>query len=76
LPSLGLDETLAFYREVLGFDRIIYQSPDHLMFRRNEMELHLGLVGERAPCEATAVYWRSGRIAALHAELKKDEWRA
>jgi len=50
LPSLGLDETLAFYREVLGFDRIIYQSPDYLMSRRNEMELHF-----RARRRASAV---------------------
>ena len=76
MPSLGLDETLGFYREVLGLDRIIYQSPDYLKFRRNEMELHFGLVGERASCEAAAAYWRGGRIAALHAEFKNDEWRA
>lgn len=35
-----------------------------------------GLVGERAPCEATAVYWCGGRKAAFHAELKKEERRA
>ncbi|KWV40358.1 glyoxalase [Rhizobium altiplani] len=70
LPSLDLDETLAFYRDQLGFDRIIHQSPDYLILRRNEMELHFWLARDRALCEATSVYLRGRRIAALHAEYQ------
>lgn len=39
LPSLNLEETLAFYRDDLGFDRILHQSPDYLILRRDEMDI-------------------------------------
>jgi len=71
LPSLNLDETLVFYRDQLGFDRIIHQSPDYLILRRNEMELHFWLARDRALCEATSVYLRGGRIGALHVEYQQ-----
>lgn len=58
LPSLDLEESLAFYRDDLGFDRILHQSPDYLILRRDEMELHFWLARVRALCEATSVYLR------------------
>jgi len=50
-------KTLAFYRDELGFDRIIHQSPDYLILRCDEMELRFWLARDRALCKATSVYW-------------------
>ncbi len=68
LPSLHIDETLVFYRDELGFSQIVYQAPDYLIVRRDDMELHFWLADDRSLCERTSVYLRGGGIGALHAE--------
>jgi catechol 2,3-dioxygenase-like lactoylglutathione lyase family enzyme len=68
LPSLDIGETLSFYRDQLGFAKIVHQAPDYLILRRDEMELHFWLTDDRSLPEKTSVYLRGGRIAALHAE--------
>lgn len=70
LPSLDLAETLSFYRDQLGFAKIVHQTPDYLILRRGEMELHFWLTDDRALPENTSVYLRGGGIAALHAEYR------
>ena len=40
LPSLDIGETLAFYRDKLGFDVTVYEENDYLILRREDMELH------------------------------------
>lgn len=73
LPSLNIGETLAFYRDYLGFDTIVYESVDYLiisrMFAGHKMELHFWLADDRALCEKSAIYIRGGGIDALHAEF-------
>jgi catechol 2,3-dioxygenase-like lactoylglutathione lyase family enzyme len=49
LPSLDIAETLAFYRDQLGFAKIVHQTPDYLILRRGEMELHFWLTDDREP---------------------------
>jgi catechol 2,3-dioxygenase-like lactoylglutathione lyase family enzyme len=68
LPSLDIDETLAFYRGELGFNEIVHQAPDYLILRREGMELHFWRAADRSLCENTSVYLRGGGIGALHAE--------
>jgi catechol 2,3-dioxygenase-like lactoylglutathione lyase family enzyme len=68
LPSLDIAETLAFYRDELGFKAVVYQAADYLILRRDEMELHFWLMDDRSLCERTSVYLRGGGIALLHAE--------
>ena len=75
LPSLNLDETLVFYRDQLGFDRIIHQSPDYLILRRNEMELHFWLARDRALCEATSVYCAAVGLARSMWSISRSGWR-
>jgi hypothetical protein len=73
LPSLNIGETLAFYRDYLGLDTIVYESVDYLiisrMFAGHKMELHFWLADDRALCEKSAIYIRGGGIDALHAEF-------
>jgi len=70
LPSLDIAETLAFYSDQLGF-AATYETADYLIVRRQEMELHFRLTGNRAFCESSAVYLRGGRIGALHREYSE-----
>jgi catechol 2,3-dioxygenase-like lactoylglutathione lyase family enzyme len=70
LPSLDIAATLAFYRDQLGFAKIVHQTPDYLILRRGEMELHFWLTDDRSLPEKTSVYLRGGGIAALHAEYR------
>jgi len=67
LPSLDIAETLAFYRDELGF-AVTYETADYLIVRRQEMELHFRLTDDRSLCEHSSVYIRGGRIGALHQE--------
>ena len=69
LPSLDIDETLAFYRDSLVFSRIVHQTPDYLILRRDNMELHFWRTDNRDLCEASSVYLRGGGIGALHQEF-------
>lgn len=68
LPSLDIVETLAFYREKLGFSKVVHQTDDYLIVRRDGMELHFWRTDDRRLCEMTSVYLRGGGIGALHAE--------
>jgi catechol 2,3-dioxygenase-like lactoylglutathione lyase family enzyme len=68
LPSLDIAETLAFYRDELGFETVVHQAADYLILRRDEMELHFWLTDDRSLCERTSVYLRGGGIGALHGE--------
>ncbi|MDM9625986.1 VOC family protein [Rhizobium sp. S152] len=68
LPSLDIEETLAFYRGELGFREIVYHAQDYLIVRRDDMELHFWRTDDRSLCERTSVYLRGGGIGALHAE--------
>ncbi|XAZ22481.1 VOC family protein [Sinorhizobium sp. B11] len=68
LPSLDIAETLAFYRDQLGFIKIVYEASDYLIVRRDEMELHFWLTDDRSLPDKTSVYLRGGGIGALHRE--------
>jgi catechol 2,3-dioxygenase-like lactoylglutathione lyase family enzyme len=71
LPSLDIAETLAFYRDKLGFSEIVYHDDRYLILRRDGMELHFWLAEDRSLCENTSVYLRGGGIAALYQEYSK-----
>lgn len=68
LPSLDIDETLAFYHGELGFSEVVYQAQEYLILRRDGMELHFWRTDDRSLCERSSVYLRGGGIGALHAE--------
>lgn len=67
LASLNLAETLAFYRDQLGFTGQTYA--DYAILRREAMELHFWLTTRRIDAEHTACYIRGGQVPALHAEF-------
>ncbi len=69
LPSLNIGETLAFYRDKLGFDVIVHQAEGYLILRRGGMELHFWLTDDRSLCERTSIYLRGGGIGDLHREF-------
>lgn len=73
LPSLDITETLAFYRDKLGFASTVYEEHDYLILRRDGMELHFWLTDDRSLCERTSVYLRGGGIAALHREFQTKD---
>lgn len=73
LPSLDLDETLAFYRDRLGFPQVIHHDTDYLILRRDHMELHFWLTDDPYVCERSAVYFRGGAIDALYDEFRDRE---
>lgn len=70
LPSLDIAATLAFYRDELGFAQIVHQTPDYLIVRRDEMELHFWRTEDASLPEKTSIYLRGGGIGALHAEYR------
>ncbi|MGR9157936.1 bleomycin resistance protein [Rhizobium leguminosarum] len=71
LPSLDIDETLAFYRDALGFTEIVYRAADYLILRRDDMELHFWRTQDATLCQNSSVYLRGGGIGALHAEYRE-----
>jgi hypothetical protein len=71
LPSLDIDETLAFYCDALGFTEIVYRAADYLVLRRDDMELHFWRTQDATLCQNSSVYLRGGGIGALHAEYRE-----
>jgi hypothetical protein len=69
LASLNIEETRAFYVDQLGF-AAPYQESNYLIVKRNEMELHFWLAGDRIHPENTSCYIRGGEVGALYAEFK------
>jgi catechol 2,3-dioxygenase-like lactoylglutathione lyase family enzyme len=67
LASLYIAETLGFYRDMLGFDGVAWG--DYAIVRREAMEIHFWLAGDRIHPEHTACYVRGGQVPALHAEF-------
>ncbi|MBD8890270.1 bleomycin resistance protein [Roseibium litorale] len=72
LPSLDLDETLSFYRDVLRFG-LIYKDETRLIVRRGSMELHFWPVDDRRLCENASCYIRGGGIDGLYEEFRTAE---
>ncbi len=69
LASLDLPETIAFYRDRLGFAPL-RQDDDYAILRRDEMELHAWLTRDPAHPRHTSCYIRGGQVAALHREFE------
>lgn len=72
LPSLDLDQTLAFY-ERLGFAvRFRQTEPDvYAIVRRGEIEIHFWGCAERYIAEHSACYIRVSDADALHEEYRR-----
>lgn len=71
LPSVDMSVTRSFYRDRLGFTVIGPESVNHLIVRRDEMELHFWLCDDPKLPEVSSCYIRGGQIAALHAEYRE-----
>lgn len=67
LASLDIAETLAFYRDRLGFAG--EALGDYAIVRRDAMEIHFWLAKDRIHPEHTACYIRGGQVPALFAEF-------
>ncbi|MGX9963226.1 bleomycin resistance protein [Roseomonas sp. F4] len=72
LASLNLAETLAFYRDRLGFAGEAY-GPDYAIVKRDAMELHFWLSDDQTHPERSSCYIRGGQVPALHAEFQEAE---
>jgi hypothetical protein len=72
LPSLDLEETLSFYRDLLRFEPI-YEERTRLIVRRGAMELHFWPTDRREFCENASCYIRGGGVDALYEEFRQAE---
>jgi len=68
LASLDIEETVAFYRDSLGFTAT-WREDGYAILRREAMELHFWLATDRIHPENTSCYIRGGQVPALHAEF-------
>lgn len=75
LPSLDIGETRDFYVAHLGFAEN-FRTPDYLIIKRDEMELHFWRTDNRALPENTSCYIRGGQVPALFAEFKAKASRS
>jgi catechol 2,3-dioxygenase-like lactoylglutathione lyase family enzyme len=71
LPSPDIAVTRAFYRDSLGFAVVGPETDDHLIVRRNEMEIHFWKTDDRKLPEVSSCYIRGGEVPALHAEFSE-----
>ncbi|MEL7279376.1 MAG: VOC family protein [Pseudomonadota bacterium] len=70
LPSLNLEETVAFYCGQLGFDAPPgYRDETYAILQRGSLELHFWLTQTKAFCENSSVYIRGDTINDLHREF-------
>lgn len=67
LASLDIAQTLAFYRDQLGF--AVESLGDYAIARRDAMEIHFWLARDRIHPEHTSCYIRGGQVAALFGEF-------
>ncbi|MEL6504908.1 MAG: VOC family protein [Pseudomonadota bacterium] len=70
LPSLNLDETVAFYCGELGFENPPeYRDETYAILQRGNLELHFWLTQTKEFCENSSVYIRSDTTDDLHREF-------
>jgi catechol 2,3-dioxygenase-like lactoylglutathione lyase family enzyme len=67
LASLNRAETIAFYRDQLGFRGETWR--DYAILRRDQMELQFWLARDRIHPEHASCSIRGGQVPALHAEF-------
>jgi catechol 2,3-dioxygenase-like lactoylglutathione lyase family enzyme len=68
LPSLNLDETIAFYSKI-GFRVWSRHEGDYAILAWETRELHFFLMGQLQPAESFfGCYWRVEDAEGLHAE--------
>jgi len=68
LATLDQEETIAFYRDKLGFS-LLRRDPDYLILRRDGFELHFWACDDRLIAENTSCYLRVSDVDALHREI-------
>jgi catechol 2,3-dioxygenase-like lactoylglutathione lyase family enzyme len=68
LASLDIEESRAFYTQQLGFVGEVFG--DHLIVRRDEMEIHFWLTSDRRFPENTSCYIRGGQVVLLYEEFR------
>jgi hypothetical protein len=72
LPSLDIARTRAFYA-TMGFDPTVYEAENYLIVRRDRIEIHFWLTGDRKLCENTSCYIRGGQIVTLYEEFSAQQ---
>ncbi|MCW3481148.1 VOC family protein [Neisseriaceae bacterium JH1-16] len=68
LVSLDQEESIAFYRDRLGFI-LQRQDPDYMIMRRDSIELHFGACDDRQIAENTSCYLQVSDVDELHREF-------
>ncbi len=71
LPSPDMAATRGFYRDRLGFSVVSPVSDDHLIVRRDQMEIHFWFCEDTELPKVSSCYIRGGQVAALHAEYSE-----
>ncbi|SDV47457.1 Catechol 2,3-dioxygenase [Chitinasiproducens palmae] len=69
LASLDMPRTLAFYRDVLGFQTHSFEDASYGIATRGAVEIHFWRCGDRVIAENTSCYIHVADIESLHAEL-------
>jgi catechol 2,3-dioxygenase-like lactoylglutathione lyase family enzyme len=69
LASLDIAESYDFYVNRLGFRGERFDAHDHLIVRRDKMEIHFWLARDRIHPEHTSSYIRGGQVVALYDEF-------
>lgn len=70
LASLDIERTKRFYVDFIGCTEVVYETPDYLIVRRPEIELHFWLAANKIHPENTSCYIRGGGVIALFTEFK------
>lgn len=70
MPSIDLEETIAFYCGELGFAHPpAHRNDTYVILQRGTLELHFGLTQTKEFCENSSVYIRGDAIDELHREF-------
>lgn len=72
LPSSNMAQTRDFYCNRLGFQAVGPASDNHLIVRRNEMEIHFWLTEDTELPKVSSCYIRGGEIATLYDEFARS----
>lgn len=69
LASLDLDESVRFYSEQLGFDRLQLVPGEYAIVARDGAQIHFWRCDERRIAEHTSCYVRAADVDALYQEF-------
>lgn len=71
LASLNIERTVAFYKNILGFDKLGYKDENYAVIGRDKVEIHFWKCNDRIHPENTSCYVFVKDIDTLYIAMKK-----